>query len=34
VGRIRALGWRPTIGLREGIASTVAWYREHREPTT
>ena len=23
----RALGWRPKIGLREGIAMTEAWYR-------
>lgn len=22
-------GWRPTISLRDGIASTVEWYREH-----
>jgi GDP-L-fucose synthase len=25
--RIRALGWEPTIGLAEGIRSTVDWYR-------
>ena len=25
------LGWRPRIGLREGLARTVAFYREHRE---
>ena len=24
--RLTALGWKPSIGLREGIASTVAWY--------
>jgi GDP-L-fucose synthase len=29
VSRIKALGWQPTIDLREGIASTVAWYREN-----
>lgn len=26
VTRIRELGWEPQIGLREGIASTYAWY--------
>ncbi len=25
------LGWRPRIGLREGLARTIAFYREHRE---
>jgi GDP-L-fucose synthase len=29
VSRIKALGWEPRIGLREGIASTYDWYREH-----
>jgi GDP-L-fucose synthase len=28
VGRITALGWRPTIGLREGIARTYRWFTE------
>ena len=28
VSRIRALGWSPTITLDEGIASTIAWYKE------
>jgi GDP-L-fucose synthase len=28
VSRIKALGWRPTITLDEGIASTIAWYKE------
>ncbi len=27
--RLGAMGWRPNIGLREGIARTYAWYREH-----
>ncbi len=27
VSRIKALGWRPKIGLREGIAQTYDWYR-------
>jgi GDP-L-fucose synthase len=31
VSRARALGWSPTIGLAQGIASTVAWYEAHRE---
>ena len=25
----RAVGWAPTVGLREGLARTVAFYREH-----
>ena len=29
VSMIRELGWRPTIGLREGIASTISWYRDN-----
>jgi len=28
VSRLHALGWRHKIGLREGIASTYAWFRE------
>ncbi len=28
VSRLRALGWEPRIGLREGIRDTVQWYRE------
>jgi len=27
--RLNAMGWRPGIGLREGIARTYAWYLEH-----
>ncbi|MEQ1860903.1 MAG: GDP-L-fucose synthase [Chthoniobacteraceae bacterium] len=27
--RLTALGWRPRIALREGIAQTYAWYRGH-----
>ncbi len=30
VSRLRALGWEPRIPLEEGLAQTVAWYREHR----
>jgi GDP-L-fucose synthase len=28
VSRMKALGWNPTITLDEGIASTIAWYKE------
>ena len=28
VSRMKALGWKPTITLDEGIASTIAWYIE------
>ena len=28
VSRMKALGWKPTITLDEGIASTIAWYME------
>jgi len=29
-GRIRAsLGWEPRVALREGLARTLAYYREH-----
>lgn len=27
--KLAALGWKPEIGLDDGLASTVAWYREH-----
>lgn len=30
VSRLRALGWRPRIGLREGMAATYRWFLEHR----
>jgi GDP-L-fucose synthase len=29
VSRIKALGWSPRIDLADGIASTVAWYRDN-----
>jgi dTDP-glucose 4,6-dehydratase len=29
--RLRALGWDPSTAFDEGLASTVEWYREHRE---
>ena len=28
VSRMKALGWKPTITLDKGIASTIAWYKE------
>jgi GDP-L-fucose synthase len=28
VSRIKALGWKPTITLEVGIASTIAWYKQ------
>jgi GDP-L-fucose synthase len=28
--RLRALGWRPTIGLAEGLGSTYQWFLAHR----
>jgi GDP-L-fucose synthase len=31
VSRLHALGWRHRIGLREGIASTYAWFVEHEK---
>ncbi|WAM16830.1 GDP-L-fucose synthase family protein [Rhodococcus sp. JS3073] len=27
--KLRESGWEPSIGLRKGIASTIAWYRDH-----
>jgi GDP-L-fucose synthase len=39
VSRLFALGWRPRVGLREGLAETYAWYRaspserERRSPS-
>lgn len=30
--RINALGWRPKIGLREGIERTYHWFQEQRQP--
>jgi len=29
VSRLSSLGWSPAIELRDGIASTYSWYREH-----
>ncbi|MBR13087.1 MAG: dTDP-glucose 4,6-dehydratase [Acidimicrobiaceae bacterium] len=30
-GRIRALGWEPAVDPDDGLAATVAWYRDHPE---
>lgn len=27
--KLRALGWRPQVAFAQGLAGTVAWYREH-----
>ena len=27
ISRIKALGWKPTITLEDGVASTIAWYK-------
>ena len=29
--KLRSLGWEPAVSLDEGLADTVAWYREHRD---
>jgi dTDP-glucose 4,6-dehydratase len=29
--RLRGLGWSPAIAFDDGLADTVAWYRDHRE---
>jgi GDP-L-fucose synthase len=31
VGRLQRLGWRPRIGLRDGVAATYAWFLENYE---
>jgi GDP-L-fucose synthase len=31
VGRMSALGWRPRIGLEDGLRFTWEWFREHRD---
>jgi GDP-L-fucose synthase len=28
VSRITAMGWKPTITLAEGVASTILWFKE------
>jgi UDP-glucose 4-epimerase len=34
ISKLGALGYRPAIGLEEGLARTVAWYLEHPEPNS
>src|SRR5262249_9413301 len=29
IGRITELGWRPQVGLREGVRRTLKWYQEN-----
>lgn len=29
ISQLRDAGWQPEIALRDGVAATVAWYREH-----
>jgi GDP-L-fucose synthase len=31
VSRLRGLGWRPRVGLKDGVASTYAWFLENYE---
>jgi nucleoside-diphosphate-sugar epimerase len=31
IGKMRALGWSPAVGLDDGLERAVAWYREHRD---
>ena len=31
VARLKALGWMPKIGLKEGIASTYRWFLENQD---
>ena len=33
LGKLRALGYRPRVTLREGLAGTVAWYLDDRHPS-
>lgn len=31
VSRLRALGWTSQIGLRDGLTSTLSWFRDHED---
>ena len=33
IGKMRAIGYAPSVSLVQGIERTVAWYREHPAPT-
>lgn len=34
VGRLRGLGWKPSVGLREGVAATYRWYTDNAARAT
>jgi GDP-L-fucose synthase len=34
VTRLRSLGWKPEIGLKEGLESTYRWYQQHLSTAT
>jgi len=34
VGRLTELGWRPRIGLEDGLAQVYRWFRDRAEPVT
>jgi GDP-L-fucose synthase len=34
VTRLRGLGWRPSVGLADGIAETYRWFERHEAATT
>jgi GDP-L-fucose synthase len=33
VGRLRSLGWRPSVGLQEGLRATYDWYLANHAQT-
>jgi len=32
ISRIKKLGWRPSVSLKEGVEMTYEWYVESRQP--
>jgi nucleoside-diphosphate-sugar epimerase len=32
ISRLKALGWQPTVHLREGLERTLSWYRSGQKP--